>query len=397
MLYFEDSSMAEIKVATPTIQKSRIFYIDNLRIYLTILVILHHIAIGYGGSGAWFLNESDFYPIDEATQILFTLLNEINQSYFMAFFFLLAGYFTPRSFEKKGGSTYTKDRFIRLGIPLVVYVIFISPLTEFIVVNYAYGQGLTFEEIIINRIATINIGVDHLWFILALLIFAGFYVLYRKIQPIYTPCSEKPFPKDRMILASILVIAAITFVVRIVSPVDVVYIFNFKFGYFTSYVFMFWIGILASQRKWFDKLESTQAKRWIGIAVCLVIALPILLVLMVDISAPNLTPFMGGLTLESLLLSIWDSFALLSITIGTLYVFKTWLNRSNRILMNMGGSAYTAYIIHAIIVVGFQILLLPVVLPAFLKAIIVAIVSIPLIFGLSALIRKIPGFSSVLG
>jgi glucan biosynthesis protein C len=66
-------------------------------------------------------------------------------------------------------------------------------------------------------------------------------------------------------------------------------------------------------------------------------------------------------------------------------------------LENMSGSAYTAYIIHAIIIVGFQILLLPIVMPAFFKAIIVAIIAIPLIFGLSAIIRKIPGFSRVLG
>jgi len=389
--------MVEIKMTTSSDQKSRIFYIDNLRIYLTILVILHHISMGYGGSGGWFVNESDFYLIDETTQIVFMLFNAINQSYFMAFFFLLAGYFIPRSFEKKGVSNYTKDRLFRLGIPLVMYVIFISPVTEFIARNYAYNQGWTFAEIIINRINNLTIGVDHLWFILALLIFSGFYVLYRKIRPMHIHGSENPVPKDIMILASILVIAAITFAVRIVSPVDTVYILNFKFGHFISYVFMFWFGILAYQGKWFDKLESSQARHWIGIAVCLVVALPFLLILMIDPSAPDITPFMGGLTLESLMFSIWESSALLSITIGTLYVFKTRLNRSNRILMNMGGSAYTAYIIHVIIIIGFQILLLPIVMPAFFKAAIVAVVSIPVIFGLSAVIRKFPGFSRVLG
>jgi len=389
--------MAEIKVTNPTGKKSRIFYIDNLRIYLTILVILHHIAMGYGGSGAWFVNESDFYPIDGATQIVFMLFNEINQSYFMAFFFLIAGYFIPRSFENKGASNYTKDRLIRLGIPLVVYVIIISPMTEFIVRNYAYNQGWTFAEVIINRINNVTIGVDHLWFILALLIFSGFYVLYRKIRPMHIPVSEKPFPKNRMILVSILVIGIITFTVRIVSPVDTVYILNFKFGHFTSYVFMFWFGILAYSGKWFDKLQSTQARSWIGIAVCVLIALPLFLILMINPSSPDITPFMGGVTLESLMFSIWESSALLSITIGTLYVFKTRLNRSNWILKNIGGSVYTAYIIHIIIIIGFQILLLPIVMPAFLKAAIVAVVSIPVIFGLSAVIRKIPGFSRVLG
>ena len=37
--------------------KPRLLYIDNLRILLTILVIMHHLAIGYGGPGDWAYRE----------------------------------------------------------------------------------------------------------------------------------------------------------------------------------------------------------------------------------------------------------------------------------------------------------------------------------------------------
>ncbi|MHA2385552.1 MAG: acyltransferase family protein [Candidatus Thorarchaeota archaeon] len=383
-------------VTVPAQSKPRIFYIDNIRVYLTVLVILHHIAVGYGGSGAWLVYESSFYPIDGLTVIIFTLFNAINQSYFMAFFFLLAGYFTPRSFEKKGTSAFSKDRLIRLGIPLVVYAAIVSPIAEFIARNYAYAQGWSFLDIIQNRIANIIIGVDHLWFLLALLFFAGFYVVYRKLKPAGAS-NESSFPKDKVIIAAIFTLAIISYIIRIVSPIGYSFFFNFQFGHFTHYAFMFWIGILAYYGKWFDKLQSSQAKRWIGIAVLTVLLLPILLLAFIDLSSPDFTPFLGGLTLESLIYSFWESFALISISIGTLYVFKTRLNRTNRVLTNMGGSAYTAYIIHAIIVVGLMILLLPFAIPAFLKAVIVAVIGVPLIFGLSAVIRKIPGFSRVLG
>ncbi|MFW9920243.1 MAG: acyltransferase family protein [Candidatus Thorarchaeota archaeon] len=389
--------MTEIKESGPESQKSRIFYIDNIRIYLTVLVILHHITIGYGGSGGWWVNESSFYPIDDLTVILFTLFNVINQSYFMAFFFLLAGYFTPRSFEKKGNKSFSKDRLVRLGIPLMVYTALLSPITEYITINYAYGQGWTFEEVITNRINTLSIGVDHLWFILALLIFAGFYILYKSIRTAGKGDESKPFPKDKMILGTILVIAIITFLIRIVSPIGFTFFFNMQFGHFTHYAFMFWIGIVAYNGKWFDKLEGSQAKRWMGVAVLAVIMLPIGLLSMIDLSSPDITPFFGGLTIQSFIYSFWETFALLSISIGTLYVFKTRLNRSNRILNNMGGSVYTVYIIHAIVLVELQILFLPIIAPALLKAVIVAIIAVPLIFGLSALIRMIPGFTRVLG
>jgi peptidoglycan/LPS O-acetylase OafA/YrhL len=385
--------------SVPVVPKSsRVFYIDNIRIYLTVLVILHHIAVGYGGSGAWLVSERDFYPIDGVTTLLFTLFNAYNQSYFMALFFLLAGYFTPRSFEKKGGKTFGKNRLVRLGIPLVVYAILISPIAEFIARNYAYGQNWTFMEIIENRITNIIIGVDHLWFLLALLFFAGFYILYRRIRPMSASGeSTSSFPRSILIIGAIIVLAVISFAVRIVSPIGYSFFFNFQFGHFTHYAFMFWIGILAYNGKWFDKIPSSQAKQWIGVAILSVILLPIMLVSLVDLSSPDFAPFMGGFGLESLIFSLWESMALLSISIGILYVFKTRLNRSNKILNNMGGSAYTAYIIHAIIIVGLQILFLPVVLPALLKAVIVAVIGVPLIFGLSAVIRKIPGFSRVLG
>src|ERR1700730_8163280 len=32
----------------------RLFFMDNLRVFLTILVIMHHLAITYGAAGSWY-------------------------------------------------------------------------------------------------------------------------------------------------------------------------------------------------------------------------------------------------------------------------------------------------------------------------------------------------------
>jgi peptidoglycan/LPS O-acetylase OafA/YrhL len=89
------------------------YYIDNIRVYLTVLVILHHVAVAYGGSGGWPIKEP---ATDAVSPIIFLLFNALNQSYFMSFFFILAGYFTPRSLERKGGASFIKDRLVRLEI-----------------------------------------------------------------------------------------------------------------------------------------------------------------------------------------------------------------------------------------------------------------------------------------
>jgi hypothetical protein len=383
--------------------KTRIFYMDNIRVYLTVLVILHHLAVGYGGSGGWAVYEADFRSIDALTTIIFTLFNAINQAYFMAFFFLLAGYFTPRSYEKKGSMAFFKDRLIRLGIPLVVYAIFISPVVAFITLNYAYNLNISLIDIYIDRIRYLVLGVDHLWFLQALLIFAGIYVTYQILNPqkrsseeLKTPYLNK-FPTDKAIITLIGVLALITFSIRIFVLVGTTIIFNFQFAHFASYGFCFWLGILAYRGKWFANLPDSQAKRWIGITGLVLVALPMILLLFVDLNNPDFYPFFGGVTAESLVYSVWESIALLAFTISVLYIFQTKLNGSNKIVNNMAGSAYTAYIIHAFVIITLMILFLPLEVAAYIKFIIVALIGIPLIFGLSSLIRKIPYFSHVLG
>lgn len=72
---------------------SRLAGFDRLRTVLTVLVIAHHTAITYGGSGGWFYREvrDGGAPLSLA----FTLFCSINQAFFMGLFFLLAGYFSP--------------------------------------------------------------------------------------------------------------------------------------------------------------------------------------------------------------------------------------------------------------------------------------------------------------
>jgi hypothetical protein len=35
-------------------KKTRLFFVDNLRILLIIMLVLHHLAITYGHSGGWY-------------------------------------------------------------------------------------------------------------------------------------------------------------------------------------------------------------------------------------------------------------------------------------------------------------------------------------------------------
>ena len=107
---------------------SRAYYIDRIRVILTALVVLHHTAITYGAPGGWYYRELP--TTASLTGILFTLFVSTNQAYFMGFFFLIAGYFTPASYDRKGPGKFLVDRLIRLGIPLALYGVLLDPLTN---------------------------------------------------------------------------------------------------------------------------------------------------------------------------------------------------------------------------------------------------------------------------
>jgi hypothetical protein len=65
--------------------KTRNAAIDHIRIILTAIVIFHHVAIVYGGSGGWYWREQP-----NASNEALLMFNAIDQAYFMGFFFLLA-------------------------------------------------------------------------------------------------------------------------------------------------------------------------------------------------------------------------------------------------------------------------------------------------------------------
>src|ERR1017187_4980194 len=152
----------------------RDLYIDRLRTAMTALVVVFHAAITYGGDCGWFYHEVEASA--RPSSLLLTMFCATNQAYFMGFFFLLAGYFTPSSLERNGYARFIGDRFLRLGLPLLAFGLILGPLTAALV-TFAGGRGFwgTFLGLWQDR-EFIN---GPLWFTQALLIFSLSYCTWR--------------------------------------------------------------------------------------------------------------------------------------------------------------------------------------------------------------------------
>jgi fucose 4-O-acetylase-like acetyltransferase len=108
--------------------------------------------------------------------VILTLFTATNQAYFMGFLFLLAGYFTPGSLERKGYARFLSDRFLRLGVPLLVFGLILGPLTV-AMVTAAEGKGFWSTLVWLwNHRLFIN---GPLWFNQALMMFSLAYCACR--------------------------------------------------------------------------------------------------------------------------------------------------------------------------------------------------------------------------
>jgi hypothetical protein len=368
---------------------SRLLFVDNIRVLLTILVLLHHLMITYAGTGDWIYKEG---RQDFITDALGSWFCGVNQAYFMGLFLLISAYFVPGSYDRKGAGTFLKDRLIRLGIPLALYSWVINPL---FIYAYSYRElqmpfwrffpGVYFSggELI---------GQGPLWFVEVLLIFSLVYVAWRLVFPSRpeTPAAETRFPGNGAIALFALSLGVVTFLVRLVFLMDA-YTFkplNLQIPFFAQYIALFIIGLIAYRRNWLVSLPDKTGRLWLGIAVLLILLWPPLVILGGAIE--NDLPFKGGWYWQSFAYALWESFMCASMCIGLIYAFRRYLNSKGRIAGFLAPNAYTAYLIHAPVITFVALAVQEITIYPLFKWALVALVAIPLCFGISSLIRKLP-------
>jgi peptidoglycan/LPS O-acetylase OafA/YrhL len=333
----------------------RDFYIDRLRSVMTALVILHHTAITYGGAGGWFWREIETSAAPSS--VLLTLFCATNQAYFMGFFFLLAGYFTPAALERKGYARFIGDRFLRLGLPLLAFGLVLGPLTAAIV-TLAQGDG--FWPTIVSLWQRKHFINGPLWFAQALLIFSLGYSAWRSVfgSPLApSQRTPRPVPASPWWLVSALGTAAAALAIRQFVPVGE-NVFGLQLGYFAGYIFLFAVGIAAWQHDWLRQLTWKQSRTWI---ITLVVAWPCLPVGIAVADAikggPGKSNFSGGFSWTAILYALWEPFVAWGLIAAWLLVFRERMNQSSSFWSWLNRRAYAVYIIHPPILVSIALLL----------------------------------------
>ncbi|MBY0573631.1 MAG: acyltransferase family protein [Undibacterium sp.] len=370
-----------------TSQITRSDFLDRIRVILTILVILHHTAIMYGADGGWYLR---YKASGLFSGVLLTLFCAVNQSFFMGAFFMLAGYFTPRSFDGKGIQKFVMDRLLRLGVPILVFGFLLGPLSIAMLEIPADMTMFSFWWYLIQK-ATFNIGP--LWFAYALLIFSGVYVLLRSL--LGRTSWEIPASKLRhpMIVLALLVWGIGAFLLRLWVPTGKEFAL-LQIGYFSSYIVLFFIGCAAAKHRLLEKIEAKLALPWAWISL---LTIPTLFIYAALAGAFKGAPFElhGGWTLPVVFYAFWEPLVACGIILLLLWRCRMSQNPWN-FWSRLAPLTYAAFIIHTPIVVAFGVLSKPwqqYSLPMFA---VVGALSLAASFGIAAILVKLPGARRIL-
>jgi glucans biosynthesis protein C len=392
--------------------RTRLLYLDNLRLALITFVVLGHLSVTYGFDADW-----TYYEIGEASPIFNVLVMLVlitGAGFALGLFFMLAGYFTPAAYDRKGAGQFLLDRLKRLGIPWLIFEVFINPFIHYAVdVHGGACQGALYDcqyqgtlgryLLEFPRLSG-SIGDGPVWFLEALLIFSFVYALGRKLTAsIFLPARRaralpSSVPGNGAIALFALLIGLSTFVVRFWARAFVQYEpLHLEFARFPQYAALFAVGMLAYRRGWLAGFSDSQARTWRFVALGCLLALPPLLVSFGALTGSLDERAGGGVNILSLAYSVWEGFLSVSMVISVLAWFRRRFNHQGRLARGLSDSAFTVYVIHPGIIVPFALALSGIRMNLSLKFLLVAPVAIGLCYLAAYVLRKAPGARAVLG
>lgn len=370
----------------------RLYFIDKLRVAVTMLVIAHHAAQPYGPTGGG-------WPIfNEVRSPLLGPFFSVNAAFFMGLFFLLAGYFVPSSYDRKKAAVFLKDRFIRLGTPVLIFALLVfGPIAYFGIedrlsfidfVDYLYKNG--WQPL-----------YAHLWFLLHLLLYCLVYVLWRTTGLPNHPKLDLANMQltHKNIVTFALALSLVTWLVRIWYPIDrwaaLLFLIPAEIAHLPQYFSLFVIGIMAFRYQWLKKIPSSIGLLWIWIGI--VSAVAYFAYRLVGMQFLPKIVATGGFSWRSFIWCLWEALICTGFCIGLPVFFRETLKeKPGKIGKSLVLAAYGAYIFHLLIVVAIQAGIHSLIFPPILKFLFVFVIGTILSFGVSFVIRYVPGATKIL-
>lgn len=316
----------------PPAAAPRLAYLDQLKLLLVALVVIHHAGQPYGPPEDWPLTSA-------AAGLPLGAFFEINGAFFMGLFFLISGVFLPSAVDRLGAGKAVGSRIVRLGAPLV----FLSVLI-FGPISYAVGGR---REAFLTYMLRDYVGagafeVGHLWFLSWLLVLVAAYGACRAISRRPATAAVKA-PGHLALLAAVAALAAANAAVRVWCPVglwiDLAPFVRVEVARLPQYLLLFGAGLAAGRFGWLKTFPARRGLVWLVLGL---VAAGLRLV------QPWLMPMPSWAWLAE------EAVIGIGLSVGLLVLSRAHLDRPSAMHSALARDAFGVYLIHVFPVVALQ-------------------------------------------
>jgi glucans biosynthesis protein C len=377
----------ELAVSSPSIPSTRARHgsFDNLKVVLVCGVIVGHATMAWTGMGTWVFDEPH---VREPLLTLLLLVSVVGALFAIPVFFFVAGAFTPGSLQRKGPARFLIDRTLRLGIPMLFFVIVLSPLIEYVDPdNLGWDRGFwAFVPFIWWPPAP-----GPTWFLGVLLVFSAIYAVVRTIRP--ARAVEPGPPRMRTLVAAVAGVAVVSYLIRLAIPLGVE-VGRLALGQTAGWVTGFALGVMGAERGWYQHLGDLFGVRMRRLALG-ALALCAFVIGSAAATGASMDDFAGGGTWQSLTIAVLEGALIVTMSLWLVEVFGRRFDHQGRLATAMSRAAYAAFLFHQLILVGLVLTSRWVPWAPEIEYGLVASLGVALSFGVGSLLTRLPGLSRV--
>jgi peptidoglycan/LPS O-acetylase OafA/YrhL len=376
------------QVITP--RATRLAFIDNLRWSAISMVVVMHAAVTYSPFGSWYVREHPRLGL--AGAVAFGTYQSFQHAVSMGLLFGIAGYFAASALARRGAGSFLRERAFRLGLPLLLYILVIGPVTQYFIAGSwaAVPGGFTAAWIAHLRDLTLFQDSGPLWFCFVLLLFCLCFTAYRAVRPFLGVDATRRPPGLLAVSMYALAMALVTFVVSGMAPYAGT-ILNVDVHDFPQYPLMFAAGTMAYAHDWPRTIQARAGRWWLGGGLVVSVAIWVALIGLGGALQHHLATYGGGWHWQAAGMDLWRSVTCLTLSLGLITLYRDHVNGHGPVARFLTRNAFGVYVFHApILILTTQVLRhWPLLLALkFALASIIAIVVTFLFVGLVA--RRVP-------
>ncbi|EKX41713.1 hypothetical protein GUITHDRAFT_141716 [Guillardia theta CCMP2712] len=395
----DESREAMVETPVSCSKPPRLHYLDKLRTFLTLLVVVHH---------CFWVVQAGWVPFqrpwqtDNATTVIQYMILAGNQAFFMGLFFFLAGLVTIPSLKRKGAKVFLKDRFYRLMVPAILYDLIGFPFL-WVVVEAAWNSPMKGSIFSFGKVWTDYFMfykdrvfvVNHMWFTVTLFAFNLTLVCVPEKYIFVEHSIESMSKKEIMIvlMKMSLVLFVLNCVPRFLLPDGYIWIPVYgNLGFLMQYSSAFVAGILANSYQFLDHIHMEHLSLTLTCSTVFYFLFQIFQVYLFEVIRGTM-----GFYPQTLFLTLFEQSFAVFWAYSLLVLFKEYQNGNpTQIQSQIIGSAYATYIIHQWIIVPLAIAFAYTNLYPLVVSLILSLVSPFLAWGVGIALKAIPGSSIIL-